>query len=78
MNMDTGPDVVRKGYAREGNRIYAEEVVYRDIRFQNAERIRITLSLKIYDDDSKVPSFDQFPDEEMEEVIECEVHIVPE
>ena len=77
MEMAAEPDVIRKGYAREGNRIYAEEVAYRDIRLQNAERIRITLSLKIYDDASKVPSFDQFPDEEMDEVIACEVHIVP-
>lgn len=65
------PEIVTNGYVRSGERMYAEEVAYRNVFLKDAKILHANIELKKYGAASDAPSANQLRDDELDRVVQC-------
>ena len=75
IGLKTKPEIVKQGYKRSGDTIYAEEVAYREVFLEKSDQLHVTIALNKFETDSENPSDRNASEEGLEDVVQCEVII---
>lgn len=72
IGLNVSPEVIDNGYVTQGDKIFAEEVSYRNVFLNDSKRLKINIGLKKYISSDDVPSSRDLNDNDLEKISFCD------
>lgn len=65
------PEVLKRGYSKDGETMFAEEISYRAVHLQGVEKVQISVALSKYENKEDTPDGPDSADKDLETVLQC-------